>query len=480
MTFLGVCGGPYGLEGSVSAGGPALTLLAMVCLPFVWSLGMCLMTAELSTAMPSNMGYILWVERAFGHFPGFLNGMFAMFCNIVDNSLYPALFADYLGYLVGGEIPRTVRALIQIVVVISTLCINVVGMDMVGSASILFSIIITSPFILLVILGLPSVDSQLWLQGPPQESGVQWGTFLAIVLWNTSGWDSIGCIAGEVKDPERTYPLAMLIALAMTSMIYILPLAVAICLNDDYINWSDGYFTIIAHEGIGEWLGLWMMFSGLFSALGMFNVLLATSARAMQGVASLGMAPAFLKLEHPKYATPHMAIYVNCIFIVFINWFLQFGAIVELDSFLYACKLILEFCAFLYLKYSEPNMVRPYQVPYGTTGAWLVSLPPMCLAMTMLFMASSRTIYLASAATLAGTCLYVLINNSENPYVSRILQFCGCQVPYPTGFNNSNNSSSSAPPPPSFIRRMLFGSDMSTRYRPLDSQSSSTELLDQN
>ena len=74
IAFASVAGGPYGFEESVGAAGVKYTLLGLVCVPWIWSIPLALMTAELSSAMPENGGHILWVDRAFGSFWSYLNG----------------------------------------------------------------------------------------------------------------------------------------------------------------------------------------------------------------------------------------------------------------------------------------------------------------------------------------------------------------------------------------------------------------------
>lgn len=89
LTFFCVAGGAYGLEDAVGAGGPMLALLALLLVPWLWSLPAALMTAELSAAMPEDGGYVVWVERAFGRFWGFVEGWLSWLCSFADNSLYP-------------------------------------------------------------------------------------------------------------------------------------------------------------------------------------------------------------------------------------------------------------------------------------------------------------------------------------------------------------------------------------------------------
>src|SRR5918996_4270661 len=74
LTFFCVAGGAYGLEDAIGTSGPLIVLLGILILPWLWSFPTALMTAELSTAMPEDGGYVVWVEKAFGRFWGFQEG----------------------------------------------------------------------------------------------------------------------------------------------------------------------------------------------------------------------------------------------------------------------------------------------------------------------------------------------------------------------------------------------------------------------
>jgi amino acid transporter len=99
LAYFSVCGGPFGLELAVGAAGPGRVIGALLTLALLWALPVALMTAELSSALPSSSGYMHWVGRAFGPRCGALNGWFAMINNCVDSSTYPSMFCDYLSFV---------------------------------------------------------------------------------------------------------------------------------------------------------------------------------------------------------------------------------------------------------------------------------------------------------------------------------------------------------------------------------------------
>jgi amino acid permease len=91
LSFYTVCGGPFGIEDIVRAGGPFYALLGFVLI-FVWAIPEAMITAELSVALPESAGSVAWVESAFGPFWAFQKGWLSWLSGIADNALYPILF----------------------------------------------------------------------------------------------------------------------------------------------------------------------------------------------------------------------------------------------------------------------------------------------------------------------------------------------------------------------------------------------------
>ncbi|HEY4776194.1 MAG TPA: amino acid permease, partial [Candidatus Acidoferrales bacterium] len=70
IAFFTTCGGPFGLEPLPAAVGPGWAVVLILAAPLFWSLPMALMVAELSTLMPEEGGYYVWVREAMGPFWG--------------------------------------------------------------------------------------------------------------------------------------------------------------------------------------------------------------------------------------------------------------------------------------------------------------------------------------------------------------------------------------------------------------------------
>lgn len=412
LAFFCVAGGAYGLEDAVGSGGPMLALLAILLVPWLWSFPTALMTAELSAAMPEDGGYVVWVERAFGRLWGFQEGWLSWLSAFADNALYPVMFVDYLAYLRGDMAPME-RWLIGFVLISVTTWLNVRGTRLVGISSVIFTFLVLAPFAAMVIIGGPHIEPASWLT---TTANVDWALLLSTILWNTNGWDNAGCCAGEVENPSRTYPRAMAAAVLLVMVAYLLPVAVGVGVDSNWADWTEGYFPKVAAKIGGEWLGTWLTVAGLVSAVGLFNALLCTSARVPYAMAVRHTLPAPLARLHPRYGTPWVAILVNSAGVATLIPF-SFQELVQLDMFLYALSLVLEFGALVWLRLKEPEMTRPYRIPLGTAGIILISLPPVGLCLTSMILANNPTKWVSIGGIALGLIVYSVWARGES-YVS--------------------------------------------------------------
>ena len=403
LTFFCVAGGAYGFEDAVGAAGPMIALLSLMALPWLWSFPTALMTAELSSAMPEDGGYVIWVERAFGRFWGFQEGWWSWLCSFADNALYPVMFVDYLSYL-SGDMPSSERWLIGVAVIAATSWLNIRGTRLVGVSSVIFAALVLAPFAVMVILGAPQMEPASWLA---RGGKGDWALLLSIVLWNTSGWDNAGTCAGEVEKPGKTYPAAMAAAVLLVTLAYLLPVAVGVGVDKNWSQWEEGYFPKVAAAIGGEWLGAWLTIAGLISAVGLLSALLCTSSRVPYAMGERGMLPAPLKKLHARYATPWVSILVNAVGVAALIPF-SFQELVQVDMFLYAAALILEFAALVWLRVKAPGMARPYRVPFGIGGAIALSIPPVALCVLSIWIADAPTKWVSLAGIALGLIVFRL------------------------------------------------------------------------
>jgi amino acid transporter len=376
-TFFMVSGGTYGTEEIVHGAGYGRAILILLLTPLLWSLPTAFMIGELSSSIPEEGGYYAWVRRALGNFWGFQEAWLSLVASIFDMAIYPTLFVAYMTRLVPwfGVGHRGVMVGVGVVAVCALL--NIAGVKVVGVTSLWLFFILSAPFALIVVLA-PFKHGALAAAAPPTTSSVDIIGGLLIAMWNYMGWDNASTIATEVQRPQRTYPRAMLAAVTIVGLTYIVPVAAVYLTGLPAKAFETGSWADIAGMLGGQWLRVALVLGGMMSGFGMFNALVMSYSRLPLAMAQDGMLPKVFGKLHPKTRAPWVAIAVCAV-----GWAcclgLGFERLVTIDILIYGLSLVLEFLSLIVLRIREPNLPRPFRVPGGMFGAIMLGVFPALL-----------------------------------------------------------------------------------------------------
>src|SRR5499427_10999162 len=369
-----VSGGTYGTEDIVHGAGYGRAILILLLTPFLWSLPTAFMIGELSSALPKEGGYYAWVRRAMGNFWGFQEAWLSLVASIFDMAIYPTLFVLYLDRLFPWfqEGHRGLYVGIGVVVVCAAL--NIAGVKVVSTTSLWLFFALSAPFVAILVIAPFKIGALANAVTKPTTSRVDLIGGLLICMWNYMGWDNASTIATEVERPQRTYPRAMLAAVCIVALSYIIPVAAVWMTGLPSGAWETGSWADIAGLLGGPLLRVALVVGGMFSAFGMFNALVMSYSRLPLAMAQDGMLPKFFGKLNRRRA-PWVAIVV-----LSIGWAaclnLGFERLVTLDILVYGLSLALEFLALVVLRIREPELRRPFRVPGGLLGAIAVGIPP--------------------------------------------------------------------------------------------------------
>uniref|UniRef100_A0A0E0D1E1 Polyamine transporter PUT1 n=1 Tax=Oryza meridionalis TaxID=40149 RepID=A0A0E0D1E1_9ORYZ len=408
LIFFEVAGGPYGAEPAVQSAGPLFALLGFLVFPFIWAVPESLVTAELSTAMPGNGGFVLWADRAFGPFAGSLMGTWKYVSGAINGAAFPALCADYVARVapaVSGGGAR-VAAIVAFNVAISVL--NYTGLSIVGWTAVALGIASLSPFALMFGAALPKIRPRRWRATAADRD---WKLFFNTLFWNLNYWDSASTMAGEVERPGRTFPRALLSAVAMTTLGYLLPLLAATgAIDAAPEDWGNGFFADAAGMIAGGWLKYWIEVGAVLSTIGLYSATLSSAAFQLLGMADLGLLPRAFALRAPVFDTPWVGILATAAITLAMS-FTSFDTIVASANFLYSLGMLLEFAAFVRLRARLPAMPRPYAVPLrGLPAAAALCAVPSAFLVFVMAIAGWKVYAISAVFTAAGVAVYYLMD----------------------------------------------------------------------
>ena len=376
-TFFMVSGGTYGTEDIVHGAGYGRAILILLLTPLLWSLPTAFMIGELSSALPYEGGYYAWVRRAMGNFWGFQEAWLSLVASIFDMAIYPTLFVLYLDRLFPWFQQGHRGLYVGMAVVVACALLNIAGVKVVSHTSLWLFFALSAPFLAIICIA-PFKIGALAVATNPSKSDVGILTGLLICMWNYMGWDNASTIATEVERPQRTYPRAMLLAVIIVAISYIVPVGAMWMTGLPAASWDTGFWADIAGILGGPLLRFGLALGGMISGFGMFNALVMSYSRLPLAMAQDGMLPKVFGKLHPKSKAPWVAIVVlACCWMPCL--LLGFERLVTLDILVYGTSLFLEFLALAVLRFREPSLKRPFKVPGGRFGAIAIGIPPMLL-----------------------------------------------------------------------------------------------------
>ena len=296
-------------------------------LPFltVWAMGglfaLCgaLSMAEIAGAYPSTGGVYVYIREGWGRLPAFLFGWAEL--TVIRaaslgavSSTFAAYFLRFIGHDPTKEPYATWVHWIAAVAIAITATFNVVGVrwgtlvqNLTAAAKYAGLMVIV---LLAFAIGLPQTGGHFTPAVPPGSFSIApFGLALVSVLWVFDGWADLSFVAGEVKDPRRTMPRALIGGTLAVLAIYLLAnLAYLSVMSVEEIRHSPLVAADVAFRVVGVPGVLFVATTVMLSTFGSLNGSLLTSPRIFFAMADDGLFFKSVAKVHPKFETPYVAI----------------------------------------------------------------------------------------------------------------------------------------------------------------------------
>lgn len=271
--------------------------------------------AELGAMLPDAGGPYVYIRQAFGSLPAFLYGWMNLL-SIASGAIAAVAmgFAGYLGRFVdlapaGGPIGVAAAT----IVVLSLT--NVLGIRpgaalqnvLTGAKIVALAALIVGGLVLWNAMGAPLPVPT----APPPRESLASGLAAAFVavLFTIGGWQQMNMVAGEIRDPARTIPKALLIGILIVIAIYLGANAVYLrALGRDGLAASEAVAADAASRMVGSAGATFISVAAMISILGFVNVAILTNSRVPFALARDGVFFESVGRVHPRFQTPHVAI----------------------------------------------------------------------------------------------------------------------------------------------------------------------------
>lgn len=393
VVFTLTCSGSFGMEDVVSASGPGFTLLMIIVLPIVWSVPLAFVSSELGAMIPEAGGLYRWIRRAMGEYWSFQAGWWWTLSLYVDSAVYVALALDYLQAKYGFG--TDLRVIIGVCIVGVFTFINIRGLELTGWSLTVIQIVVMVPLIIFTVLGIVKGSGNPFSPMLPPGEGFVTATNLglAIMMWMYSGWESMSTLSGEIEEPQKVIPRALMLGTPLVILTYFFTVFAAIRVA--HMTGPDGWshmwtggggidFVEAAKIVSGSVLAYMMLISAIFSNIGLYAGYLATGARPAFQMARDRLLPRFYGKTHKSWGTPWVSILIMGVIDGVLIQF-KFDALITIDVFLLMFAYILIYISIVVLRIKEPNTPRSFRVPLPTWGLTVWVAIPVAIAVFALF-----------------------------------------------------------------------------------------------
>jgi amino acid transporter len=213
----------------------------------------------------------------------------------------------------------------------------------------------------------------------PFLQDTQWGLYFSTLVWSFGGFDSIGSAAGEVAGGLRSFACAFLLTIPLVMINYAVPVLVGYGIQRDYKTWESGYFSTIGGM-VSSGIGKMMIVAAVLCSAASLNAAYVPCSRVIWASArQRGRLQLFPRLFSYSVRVGSVVVpFTATILSAFMTWLASmfpYNAGVQLYLLFRLVNLAIEFASLVRLRFSEPDLPRPYKIPGGVPATLLLCVP---------------------------------------------------------------------------------------------------------
>lgn len=285
------------------AGSGLIVAVGLAAVPMIF---FAMVYAFLASAWPQSGASYEWPRRFVHPLVGFLVAWMRILTNVGALTLLATVLVSYLDMAVHVPAKPTIFFVLSAI-----FALNVVGVGIAARAQTLLMVFLLATFAIFVAAGLP--HASVATMGPLLGRG--WFAAIVAVPLMISlflGIESAVEIGEEVRDPTRTIPRGIALAIALTAIVYLAVAGIALALvGPARLAASSAPLIDAARVPLGRFALPLILTAAVASILKTLNATAMTFSRALFAMGRRGALPAALGRVHPRFGTPHVALSVG-------------------------------------------------------------------------------------------------------------------------------------------------------------------------
>jgi amino acid transporter len=380
LAINGIIGaGIFGLPSAVFALTGTYSLLAFVACALVVVL-IILCFAEVSSRFSRTGGPYLYAREAFGPAVGFEVGWLMWLARLTAFAANCNLLVEYASFFWPQATSSYWREAIITLIVVALAAVNITGVRDAALASNLFTVGKLVPIILLIAAGLFVVNTGNYsLASPPGYSAFSSAALVSVYAF--TGFEMAVIPAGEIRDPQRNLPRAILTAVAIVSLLYLLIQFVCIGLLPGLADAKRPLAEASVNSLLGSAGAAIISAGAIVSIIGNLNVLILAGSRLPFAMSEGRELPRVISKTHERFHTPHVAILITSAVMLALTVWSTFAKQVNLSVIARLLSYGLTCAALIVLRNRPSAPPAKFKTPAGVfvaaaalaLSAWLLS-----------------------------------------------------------------------------------------------------------
>ena len=309
IAINGIIGaGIFGLPAKVYALIGSYSLIAFAACAVVVTL-IILCFAEVGSRFEETGGPYLYAREAFGPTVAFEIGWLIWLARLTAFAANCNLLVNYLAYFVPSATNPLWRATIITLVVLVLATINVIGIRQAALVSNLVTVGKLIPIVIFVAVGLFFLNPHAFAFGPRPATGA-FSQSVLLLIYAFTGFEMAAIPAGETRNPKKDLPHALLIAIGVVTLLYILVQLVCVGTLPELAQ-SPKPLADAGTRFMGTAGGVIISAGAVISIVGNLNILVLSGSRIPFAIAEQRQLPALIAKVHRRFSTPHVAILIT-------------------------------------------------------------------------------------------------------------------------------------------------------------------------
>ena len=404
---------------TLTGGAPGLGILAWI-IAGIMTITAGLTAAEVSAAIPKTGGMMVYIEEIYGKKLGFLTGwMQTVLFFPATAAAIAVMFGQQAAILLNN--PSIVMPM-SIGVILLVGILNTFGSKTSGTIQTVSTVCKLIPLVLIIVFGFIKGSGDNPIMNPLVAEGIRpmgiIGQLLVAILFAYDGWINVGALAGEMKNPGKDLPKAIIGGLSIVMAInVVINLAYLWVLPASELAQYASPASIVAEKIFGPVGGKLINVGILVSVFGCLNGYLLTGPRIPYTLANQKLLPAtFGKLN--KNGVPANATLFMVVLSVIYALSGQFNLLSDLSMFAIWAFYTLTFIGVIKLRKTQPDLERPYKVPFYPVIPIISICSGLFVVIDQLFLAGMKSSMISLGGvivTLIGLPVYAVMTkkNSE-------------------------------------------------------------------